>query len=223
MTSMEQVLIIGASGGIGAALSLEFAEKGYSVDEISRSVDGFDLTDARSVAKHLEDRGPYHRVVIATGALEISGISPEKTVKNLTTQAMVDQFTVNAVGPALVLRHAHTLLPRDKACVFAVLSARVGYIGDNRIGGWISYRSAKAALNQIVRTASIEIARSHRKAVLVALHPGTVATSFTEKYVDRHPTVPAKIAARNLIAVMDRLEVAETGGFFDYTGAQVPW
>ncbi len=220
---MENVLILGASGGIGAALVSGFEARGAVVDRLSRSGDGFDVTDAASVADHLAGRGPYDRVVVATGALEISGALPEKTIKGLDPRAMLDQFALNAVGPALVLSHAHALLPRDRACVFAVLSARVGSIGDNRIGGWISYRSAKAAVNQVIRTASIELARTHRQAAVVALHPGTVATPFTEKYVGHHPSVPATQAAQNLMAVMDSLSAAQTGRFFDYSGAEVSW
>lgn len=220
---MDKVLIIGASGGIGSALADGFASRGAEVDRLSRSVDGFDVTDAGSVAAHLARRGPYDRVVVATGALEIAGAEPEKTIKGLDARAMADQFALNAIGPALVLSHAHDLLPRDRGAVLAVLSARVGSIGDNRIGGWISYRAAKAAVNQIVHTAAIELARSHKQAAVVALHPGTVATPFTQKYLGRHPSVPAAEAAGNLIGVMDGLAPAHTGQFFDYAGASVPW
>lgn len=220
---MQRVLIIGASGGIGAALAQAWTGRGATVDGLSRSGDGFDITDAGAVALHLTGRGPYDRVVVATGALEIDGASPEKTIKGLDPQAMADQFALNAIGPALVLSHAHALLPRDRPAVFAVLSARVGSITDNRIGGWISYRSAKAAVNQVVRTAAIELTRTHPHATIAALHPGTVATDFTEKYLGRHPAVSAPEAAANLITVMDAIGPTQSGGFFDYSGAQVPW
>ncbi|MEM6371626.1 MAG: SDR family NAD(P)-dependent oxidoreductase [Pseudomonadota bacterium] len=220
---MNKVLILGASGGIGSALADHFAAHGAQVDRLSRSVDGFDITDPASVAHHLAGRGAYTRVVVATGALEIGGAAPEKTIKGLDARAMADQFALNAIGPALVLSHAADLLPRDVPAVMAVLSARVGSIGDNRIGGWISYRSAKAAVNQIVHTAAIELARTHRRATVVALHPGTVATAFTEKYLGRHPAVPASEAAGNLIRVMERLGPEQTGGFYDYSGTEVAW
>lgn len=220
---MEKILIIGASGGIGSALADAFEARGAEVDRLSRSGDGFDVTDPWSVSAHLAGRGEYDRVIVATGALEVAGAAPEKTIKGLDAAAMADQFALNAIGPALILSHAHDLLPRDRPAVFAVLSARVGSIGDNRIGGWVSYRAAKAAANQIVHTAAIELARSHRQAAVVALHPGTVATPFTEKYLARHKSVSASEAAGNLIAVMDGLEAAQTGQFFDYSGAVVPW
>ncbi|MEM8653960.1 MAG: SDR family NAD(P)-dependent oxidoreductase [Pseudomonadota bacterium] len=220
---MDKVLILGASGGIGSALADGFAARGAAVDRLSRSVDGFDVTDAGSVERCLAGRGPYDCVMVATGALEIDGAAPEKTIKGLDPAAMMDQFALNAVGPALVLSHAHDLLDRDASGVFAVLSARVGSIGDNRIGGWISYRSAKAAVNQVVRTASVELARTHKQAAVVALHPGTVATAFTEKYLGRHPAVEPAQAADELISVMEGLGPEQTGRFFDYSGAEVPW
>ncbi len=135
----------------------------------------------------------------------------------------MDQFALNAVGPALILRHAARLLPRDRRAVFAVLSARVGSIGDNRLGGWVSYRASKAAVNQIVHTAAIELARTHKQAICVVLHPGTVQTEFTRKYLGRHPAVAPDTAAANLLSVVQRLTPDDTGGFFDWAGKPVPW
>lgn len=220
---MGKTLILGASGGIGGALARACATMDEDVTAISRSQNGFDITSEDSVAKHLAGLGPFDRIVVATGALEIDGAEPEKTVRAIRAKAMADQFALNAIGPALVLSHAHSLLPRDRRAVFAVLTARVGSIGDNRLGGWIGYRAAKAAANQIVRTAAIELARSHRQAVCVALHPGTVATRFTEKYLGRHPAVPPEDAAANLLSVMDGLSPDQTGLFFDWAGKPVPW
>lgn len=221
---MEKTLILGASGGIGGALAAACKALGDEVVGLSRSVDGFDITDEASVTRHLSKlEGPFSRVIVATGALEIDGAAPEKTIKAIGQKAMMDQFAVNAVGPALVLAHAHDLLPREGRSVFAVLSARVGSIGDNRIGGWISYRAAKAAVNQIVHTAAIELRRTHGDAVCVALHPGTVATAFTEKYLGRHPAVAPEEAAENLLSVMDGLTAEQSGSFHDWAGKEVPW
>lgn len=221
---MADILILGASGGIGSALAAAFADRGDIVTALSRSGNGFDITDEASIAMHLGGlQGPFDRIVVATGALEIDGAAPEKTIKSLSQTAMLDQFALNTIGPALVLGQAARLLPRDCRTVFAVLSARVGSIGDNRIGGWISYRSAKAAVNQVVRTASIELARTHPKLACVALHPGTVQTRFTEKYLGRHASVPASEAAANLISVIDGLSAEQTGGFFDWSGQEVAW
>ncbi len=221
---MKQILILGASGGVGSALATAFETRGDKVTGLSRSGDGFDVTDEAIVARHLGALdGPFDVVLVATGALEIDGAEPEKTIRSISQRAMMDQFALNAVGPALVLRHAADLLPRDRRSVFAVLSARVGSIGDNKIGGWISYRAAKAAVNQIVHTAAIELARSHTQSICVALHPGTVKTPFTRKYLARHPAVEPSEAAAHLLGVIDGLDREDTGKFFDWAGKPVPW
>ena len=214
---------MGASGGIGSALAEALRARGDAVTGLSRSVDGFDITNQASVDEHLAHLGQFDCVIVATGALEVDGAEPEKTIKALNGDDMMAQFALNAVGPALVLAHAHRLLPRHNRSVFAVLSARVGSIGDNRIGGWVSYRSAKAAVNQVVATAAIELARTHKEAAVVALHPGTVATPFTAKYLGRYPSVSPTAAAQNLIGVMDGLTSKSTGLFFDWAGKSVPW
>lgn len=219
-----RALVIGASGGIGSALKASLVEQGWQVVGLSRSENGLDVTDGACVNACLGNvDGVFDRIVIATGALEIGIHTPEKALRQISAEGMAAQFALNAIGPALILRHAPRLLPRDRPALVAALSARVGSIGDNRAGGWHSYRAAKAALNQIVRCASIELGRSHPQSVCVALHPGTVATRFTEKYLGRHPAVPAPEAAANLLRVMDGLTPEQTGQFFDWAGTHVPW
>lgn len=216
-------LVIGASGGIGAALLRALSQRGEVVG-LSRSGDGLEVTDEASVARVLGRlEGAFDLVMIATGALEVDGAVPEKTLRAVTAQAMLAQFAVNAVGPALVLKHVVRLLPKDRVARVGVLSARVGSIGDNALGGWYSYRAAKAALNQVVHTAAIEVARARPMAVLACLHPGTVATGFTAKYVGTHPTVPPDVAAGHLLAVLEGLTPADTGCFRDWAGKAVPW
>ncbi len=220
---MKRTLIVGASGGIGGALVHNVESRGESVVALSRSIDGLDIVDEKSVADCLDRLdGWFDRIVVATGALSGAGYRPEKTLKSLDPAAIAAQFALNATGPMLVLKHALRLLPRDRRSVFAVLSARVGSIGDNRLGGWYSYRASKAALNQLVHTAAIEVARSHRQAICVTLHPGTVATAFTRDYPN-HVSVSSQEAAQNLLRVMDGLSTADTGGFFDWAGKQVVW
>ncbi len=221
---MEQVLLIGGTGGIGSALSKAFNERGSSVRTLSRRDDGFDFLKPESIDPLLDTlKGPFDKIIIATGALTINGAQPEKSMTALDAQAMSDQFTVNAIGPAMVLKHAKRLLPRDRPSLICSLSARVGSIGDNSLGGWYSYRAAKSALNQIVRTTAIELSRTHKQSVCVALHPGTVATEFTRKYAGRHPTVTPDVAAQNLVDVMQSLNPTQTGQFFDWAGKPVPW
>ncbi|KPQ07609.1 MAG: Dehydrogenase [Rhodobacteraceae bacterium HLUCCA12] len=219
-----RVLVIGSSGGIGAALLHHALALGRDCVGLSRSGDGLDVTDEGSVAAHLGALdGTFDTVLVATGALQIGDRRPEKSLRALDPAAMAAQYALNAVGPALVLKHAVRLLPRDRPAVFAALSARVGSIGDNRAGGWYSYRASKAALNQIIRTGAVELARTHRQLACVALHPGTVATPLTARYLGRHPAVAPDKAAEHLWSVIDARTPSDTGRFFDWAGKAVPW
>ncbi|MEL7343722.1 MAG: SDR family NAD(P)-dependent oxidoreductase [Pseudomonadota bacterium] len=221
---MERALVIGASGGIGSAISSALQARGVEVVGISRTADGFDVTDEASVARVIGAlTAPFDLVFVATGALVVDGHEPEKAVAAVTAQGVLDQVAVNAVGPMLVVKHALGLIAKDRPAKIAVLSARVGSIGDNNIGGWHSYRAAKAALNQLMRGAAIEMRRTHKKATLLCLHPGTVETAFTAAYAGRHKTVPANEAAENLLAVIDGATPEISGGFFDYAGKEIPW
>lgn len=219
-----RALIIGATGGIGAAVVQSLRDRGAEVTGLSRR-DGLDITDQSSVARAAEalaDR-PFDLIFNATGALVIDGHPPEKTIRDIDAAAMAAQFALNAIGVALLLRHFSPLLRRDGRAVFASLSARVGSIGDNALGGWISYRAAKAAQNQILRTAAIEIARRNRAHIVVALHPGTVETGLTRDYATRHPTISPADAAAALLAVIDNLTPADNGTFRDWKGQRVAW
>ncbi len=215
--------MIGASGGIGAAVAREL-EGRFDVTRLSRSHDGFDITDEATVDRGLRAlNGPFARIVVTTGALKIGDHAPEKALKAVTPEAMIAQFRLNALGPALVVKHCLPLLDRNTPAVVGVLSARVGSITDNRLGGWMSYRTAKAALNQIVRTTAIEWARTHKQLTLLALHPGTVVTDFTKDYLGRHPAVSPEVAAQNLCRVMDQVNPSHSGQFLEYTGQEIPW
>ena len=222
---MDHALILGVTGGIGAAMAARLRQAGTQVTGLSRSGDGLDLTDAASVARHADALADmrFDLIVNATGALVVEGYQPEKTTDAIDADAMAAQFALNATGVALVIRHFAPLLRRDARAVFATLSARVGSIGDNRLGGWVSYRAAKAAQNQILHTAAIEWARRNPRAVFVALHPGTVETPLTARYADRHPTITPSRSAAALLGVMAGLGPEDSGGFFDWKGARVPW
>ncbi len=221
---MKNALIIGDSGGIGGAVAAHLRGQGVAVTGLSRSGDRLDVTDEDSLSAWLGALdGPFDMVFVATGALEIGGAEPEKTLKSLDAKALADQYLLNAIGPALVLKHVLPLLPRRDRAVFAVLSARVGSIGDNALGGWYSYRASKAGVNQLIHTAAVELARSHRQLACVCLHPGTVETAFTAKYASRYPTVTPAQAAERLVKVMQGLSPEDTGKFLDYEGREIPW
>ena len=219
-----RALVIVATGGIGFAVYEQLQTDGWDVTGLSRSVDGFDVGNEASIKRGLSAlEGPFDLVFIAVGILAPLWGTPEKTITALKHDDMARVFQVNAIGPALILSQIARLLPKDRRAVVATLSARVGSIGDNSIGGWYSYRASKAALNQIVHGTAIELGRSHKQSVCVALHPGTVETPFTANYAGRHKTVPAAEAARNLLNVIAGLAPEQTGGFYDYAGQEIVW
>ncbi|MBJ7484466.1 SDR family NAD(P)-dependent oxidoreductase [Brevundimonas sp.] len=222
-------VIIGASGGIGRAVAdaAEASGRFAVVHRLSRSGTGFDLKDEASIAVAAAEvaQGPAPTLVfVATGVLH-HGEAPERSYRAMTAEHLLRDYRVNTVGPALVAKHFLPLLPRDQRAVFAALSARVGSIGDNRLGGWHSYRASKAALNMILKNLSIEIARSHPQAVVAGLHPGTVATDLSapfQKGVAEGKLFDAAYSAERLLAVLDGLTTADSGGVFAWDGARVP-
>ncbi|MEL6479288.1 MAG: SDR family NAD(P)-dependent oxidoreductase [Pseudomonadota bacterium] len=223
----ETALVLGATGGIGAAITAELRARGIQVTGLSRA-DGLDWADpprAEAALQAAGQSGPFGLVFDATGALVIGDNRPEKSLKQIDARAMAEQFAVNALGPALLFKHHAALIPRRGSARIATLSARVGSIGDNRLGGWISYRAAKAALNQITRTASIEIARYNPQAVCAALHPGTVRTGLSAAIIGANAegTLSAEDSAARLLNVLLSLTPAQSGGFFAYDGSPIPW
>ena len=219
-----RALIIGATGGIGGAVAANLESGGHTVTRVSRGVDGMDVGNPASVDRAMEKiEAPYDLIFIAIGILAPLWGTPEKNLSAIKPDDMARVFAINSIGPALILRHVARLLPKDKRGVVATLSARVGSIGDNEIGGWYSYRASKAALNQIVHGAAIELQRSHKHSICVALHPGTVETQFTANYAGRHKTVPAQQAAQNLLEVIEKLTPEQSGGFYDYAGQEIVW
>jgi len=222
-------LVVGASGGVGAAVldQLRAAARFGRVHGVSRAVDGLDITDEASVAAlaaRLSDGPPLELVFVATGVLH-DGFEPERSFKALEAAHLRRDFEVNAVGPALLARHLIPLLPRDRRALFVALSARVGSIGDNRLGGWHSYRASKAALNMILKTLAVELARTHPQAVVAGLHPGTVDTDLSKPFqrgVTLETLFTPEQSAAHLLAVLDGLQPADSGGVFAWDGARVP-
>ena len=176
-----------------------------------------------AAARLRQNHGSFQIIFCATGVLDIGGVGPEKALSDLDPLTMASAFAVNTIGPALLFKHFVPLLPASGKCVFAVLSARVGSIGDNRLGGWYSYRSSKAALNQLVKSASIEIARNRPDAICLALHPGTIETGLSRPHARGRFTHAPDQAAKNLLKVIDGVTPESTGGFMAYDGSVIPW
>jgi NAD(P)-dependent dehydrogenase (short-subunit alcohol dehydrogenase family) len=224
--------VIGAFGGIGAAMvcALETSGQFATVHRFARSGSGparLDLKDEGSIAAAagvVAGGPPPTLVFLATGVLH-HGHDPERSYRALTAEHLMRDYRVNAVGPALVAKHFLPLLPRARRAVFAALSARVGSIGDNRLGGWHSYRASKAALNMILANLAIELRRTHPDAVVAGLHPGTVDTGLSRPF--QRGVSPEKLfepadAAARLLNVIDRLTPQESGGVFAWDGARIP-
>jgi len=221
-------LVIGASGTIGAAFvdMLEHSPRCASVRGLHRqSAPAIDFADEASVAEAaqaLADGPRYHLIVNATGVLHDGATMPEKRLADLNYPQMQATFMANTFGPALVMRFFLPLLASERA-IMAMLSAKVGSIGDNRLGGWYSYRASKAALNMLVKTAAIEVARTQKNSVLVALHPGTVNSRLSQPFRGEIIGRPAQAAAADMLQVLDVLTPADSGSFRSYNGAELPW
>jgi NAD(P)-dependent dehydrogenase (short-subunit alcohol dehydrogenase family) len=234
-------VVIGATGGIGAAFvaALDRDPMIGKVSALSRSgvvpagasgkvsAGWIDITDPDSIAAAAGALpSPPRLVIVATGVLKSDrlGLSPEKKLADLDASALTRSFAINTIGPAMVARAFLPLMPRSGRSLFAVLSARVGSISDNRSGGWHSYRASKAALNQIIRTMAIEHARRAPDAVLAGLHPGTVDTALSAPFatsVAADRLFTPERAASALLEVLTHLTPAQSGRLFDWSGAEV--
>lgn len=225
-----RIAVVIGSGGIGGALA-EALRSAADYDEVvvlgRRSTPALDLLDEASIAacaRWLAARRAPELVIDATGILHGPDMAPEKSWRELDPATLAQAFAINAIGPALLMKHFLPLLPRDRRAVFATLSAKVGSIGDNRLGGWYAYRASKAALNQLVRTASIELRRNRPQAICVALHPGTVDTGLSAPFAKSGLQVqPPALAAQRLLTVLAGLKAEDSGQFFDYRGEHLPW
>lgn len=230
-------LIVGASGGIGGALAsaLEahprFARVLRTARVAAPGVHALDLSDDDSInafARALEGEVEVlHLVIICAGLLhdEAAGMAPEKRLADLDRAALHRSYDVNAVGPALLAQALALLLPRREHAVWATLSARVGSIGDNRLGGWYAYRAAKAAQNMLTRTLAIELGRRHRGLACIALHPGTVATGLSAPFrrPDADGVFTAQTSAWYLLSTIDKVDASNSGRFYAFDGKEIPW
>ena len=223
-----RALVIGASGGIGAAWlrALAADPRCGGVTGLHRqSTPRIDLADEASVAAAaaaLAGQAPFQLIVNAAGLLHGPQGLPEKKLADLNAAQLLASFTANTIGPALLLRHFSPLLGRQRG-LMVMLSAKVGSIGDNRLGGWYGYRASKAALNMLVKTAAIELRRSQPQTVLVALHPGTVATALSAPFGGADIGRPPDLAAAQMLAVIDGLRPDDSGSFVAWDGQRLPW
>ena len=230
-------LVIGAGGGLGAALVQVLSIPGeHGIDSVlalgRATQPAIDYSDETSLEKtaawvsaQCQLQGAELRLlVVATGFLHGVQGQPERSWSHLDPDYLRQVFLVNAIGPALVMKHFLPLLPRQGRCVAGFVSAKVGSIGDNALGGWYGYRAAKAALNQLVKTAAIELKRRNPQALCVAMHPGTVDTALSKPFAKAGLKLrPPEVAATELLTVLAGLEPQQTGFLVDYQGNTLPW
>lgn len=229
--------VFGASGGIGSAFVARLADDPgvgliHAGVRKAQPVTGkispfaFDLQDDATIEAAAQTFGAADLTIIATGMLHQAGIQPEKSLRALSTNAFEQAFAINTIGPALIGKHMLPHLPKDRRSVFAVLSARVGSISDNRLGGWHAYRASKAALNMIVRNFAVEMARTHPQAIIVALHPGTVDTALSQPYqrgVPEQKLFTPDYAAEQMLKMLNGLRPEDSGNLFSWDGEKIPF
>ena len=231
MNSLPQgyrALVLGARGAIGAALVAHLRAdprcgQVLGLHRGSTPALDFDREDSvEAAAGSLSHQGPFHLVVNAAGVLHAKAFMPEKKLASLHYAQLESTFRANTFGPALVLRHFSGLMAPGRS-LLVMLSAKVGSIGDNRLGGWYSYRASKAALNMLVHTAAIELARTRPGLVVVALHPGTVQSALSAPFGGAQTGRPPAQAAADMLSVLDGLAAADSGQFLSWNGERLPW
>ena len=227
-----RAVVVGSSGAIGRAFADCLARDGAEVIGLARSAaspaDRIDLLDEDSIAAaaaRIGAGGPVDLVLVASGVLHWDGLGPERSWRELSADALARAFAVNATGPALVAKHFLPQLPRTGRATFAALSARVGSISDNQLGGWYGYRASKAALNMLLRTLALELVRTRPDALCVGLHPGTVDTGLSKPF--QRGVAPDKLfapryAAEQLLSVLAALRPEDNGGCFAWDGERIP-
>jgi NAD(P)-dependent dehydrogenase (short-subunit alcohol dehydrogenase family) len=232
-----RVIIIGASGGIGKALvkNLDNSDQVDKIYALSRNpekstsnkiiTEKLDLSNEDSIqstSSKLLTTGKFDLCIIATGLLQDKEITTEKNMKSLKTSSFNKSFLINTIGPALVAKHFIPLLRNDKKAVLAAISARVGSISDNKIGGWYAYRASKAALNMVIKCLSIEVSRKSKNQIILGLHPGTVDTNLSkpfQKNVPKEKLFSPDFSALKLLNVINEATVNESGSLLAWDGS----
>ena len=238
-TESGLALVIGSGGGLGAALVAQLGQGEGSTSVYSRVLSlgretqpPLDYANEASIAaaaswvaaQCAELKLDLRLIVVASGFLHGPQGQPERSLGQLDANYLSHVFLINSIGPALVMKHFLPLLPKRGRCAAAFISARVGSISDNSLGGWYGYRASKAALNQLVKTASVELTRRNAQTVCVALHPGTVDTALSRPFAKTALVVrPASESAKAMLDVLKALAPSDTGRLFDYQGKMIPW
>ena len=230
MNKENLAIVIGGTGAIGNAVAHEIEKLGFK--EVLRigtkSTPPLNFNDESTIVKAAEFIKKKNKQISilfdATGVLHYENFMPEKTFKNINFKFMEKNFLINAIGPALLIKHFAPLLDNQKKSVFATLSAKVGSINDNNYGGWYSYRASKAALNQLIKTISIEMKIKNKQAIFIALHPGTVNSNLSKPFQKNNLKIQeASESAQNLIKIIKSIDQSASGKFYNWDGSILPW
>ena len=236
---MKNVTIIGASGSIGNAVINQLIEDSsvVSILALSRQAQTYpsskvttgtiDLSDENSIAHAATlatQLGGQHLVFITTGFLHDNDLKPEKSIHDLSVDSFRKNFEVNTIGPALVAKHFLPIMTKGERNIFATLSARVGSISDNNLGGWYAYRASKAALNMVLKNLSIEATRKFKNTMILGLHPGTVDSELSkpfQKNVAENKLFTPEFSASKLLDVINQSELDNSGEIFAWDGQKI--
>ena len=223
-----RALVIGSSGTIGSAF-VDLLKNNHNCTEVvgihrhsELALDYQKPESIASCASALATQDPYQLIINTIGVLHSQDWVPEKKLDDLHAEQLMGLMNINAIGPALTIRYFSKLLD-PQSSMMVTLSAKVGSIADNRLGGWYSYRASKAALNMLIKTAAIELSRTKPKAILIAMHPGTVNSRLSKPFRGEQIGRPAAEAASDMLRVMENLQPSDSGSFFSYSGEKLPW
>lgn len=223
-----RALVIGSSGTIGMAF-VDLLKNNPACSEVTAvhrhsefPIDYQNFESIESCANALVSVAPFQLIINTIGVLHTSNWMPEKRLEDLNAEQLMELMNINAIGPALTIRHFSKLLDPQNS-IMVTLSAKVGSIEDNRLGGWYSYRSSKAALNMLLKTASIEWARTKPNTALIAMHPGTVNSRLSKPFRGEQIGRPADQAVNDMFQVIQNLQREDSGCFISYSGEKLPW
>ena len=223
-----RALIIGSSGAIGSSF-LKILQSNPNCERVigihrnsNPAIDYNHVESIQLASEVLSKEPPFHLIINCIGVLHDASIKPEKKLGDLEINSLRTLMDINAFGPALTIKHFIDLISASGG-IFATLSAKVGSIEDNRLGGWYGYRTSKAALNMLIKTASIELSRTHPHVSVIAMHPGTVQSQLSEPFGGAKLGRPAQQAAEEMFEVFSHLPHGVSGQFLSYQGVQIPW
>lgn len=222
---MKRALIIGSSGTIGSALNnLMVADN--ELHTVSQTDTDYSDDSLFSLSADLKEKGDFHTIICCIGVLHNDVVAPEKRLSQIESYALAEYFRINTILPALCLKAFAPLLSKHEPSRFTFLSAMVGSIEDNALGGWYGYRSSKAALNMIVKTASVELARTHKKTSIAVIHPGTTQGPLSKPFssgVNRDNYYTPEQSAKRILEITESLQPVNTGSFYNWDGSKLPW